>query len=775
MRAWLTVVLLWVTSSFGESAHAQVELTGTYVRYFAVGPQGRFFDGSTHTFQYTESGMAPFSCDFFYPGTTYEGFYVSATAAGVASERSNTETAIQISTLAAPVLTGRTITWRGQYVHASAPGAQIDIDQVVTYETADRAVRVDVTLRNSGTVALSDVYYGRRGEPDQGSCNIGTDYTTTNDVDRQPPGDSSGLVTAAAGAPPVVLGVGSFDSRVRMDVGGWPGAIATVWSAPRDPGATPSDTWIQWAFREPSLAVGGSTTFTFYYVFGTSAAQVAMRLDELSFPTAPCVGLAEGAMCTTAAGAPGLCRASVCCTGCFDGTRCVLGTTVPACGRAGAMCASCADTDACTSDLCTTGACVHPSAPTGTGCNDGSFCTLTDACDGMGRCVGGGPTCDDGESCTTDSCDEGADRCTNTARADGTACTSGSAGVCRVGSCCTGCWDGSLCQFGGTPAACGAGGGACASCTDTDSCTVDLCSAGACSNPRAPVGSLCDDGLFCTRTDGCDATGACVGGGTPRCADGMECTADSCDEERDMCVFMPVAGCTIGGECVATGTTLISNPCLVCDPARNMFDWSPQAEGTECGASECMVGRLARRTCSAAGMCVRSTMPCPTGECEDTMACVIPCMTAGCPDGEWCDPDTMACAPRIEDGEACDDGASCRSGFCTDGVCCESACDGVCESCDGASRGMCEAIGGGIDPDDECDTACDGMRACAGTDGGVPDAGSRSDGGPISVRDAGPTGPIDRDDGCGCAPSDPSGSLGIALLALVGLVLRRRR
>ncbi|MCZ7686479.1 MAG: hypothetical protein M5U28_50075 [Sandaracinaceae bacterium] len=52
---------------------AQAELTGTYVRYFAVAANGRFMSGS-HTFQYTESGAMPYSCDFFYPGSPYEGF-----------------------------------------------------------------------------------------------------------------------------------------------------------------------------------------------------------------------------------------------------------------------------------------------------------------------------------------------------------------------------------------------------------------------------------------------------------------------------------------------------------------------------------------------------------------------------------------------------------------------------------------------------------------------------------------------------------------------------
>lgn len=44
-------------------------------------------------------------------------------------------------------------------------------------------------------------------------------------------------------------------------------------------------------------------------------------------------------------------------------------------------------------------------------CDDGVFCTMRDACDGAGVCIGSPMTCDDGDTCTTDSCDEAADMC----------------------------------------------------------------------------------------------------------------------------------------------------------------------------------------------------------------------------------------------------------------------------------------------------------------------------------------------------------------------------
>ncbi|MBN8615368.1 MAG: hypothetical protein J0L92_32535, partial [Deltaproteobacteria bacterium] len=45
-------------------------------------------------------------------------------------------------------------------------------------------------------------------------------------------------------------------------------------------------------------------------------------------------------------------------------------------------------------------------------CDDDTFCTERDACDGAGNCAGIPRTCDDGDACTTDACDETSAMCT---------------------------------------------------------------------------------------------------------------------------------------------------------------------------------------------------------------------------------------------------------------------------------------------------------------------------------------------------------------------------
>jgi hypothetical protein len=79
-------------------------------------------------------------------------------------------------------------------------------------------------------------------------------------------------------------------------------------------------------------------------------------------------------------------------------------------------------------------------------------------------------------------------------------------------------------------------------------------------------------------------------------------------------------------------------------------------------------------------------------------------------------------------GDTCQGGGDCLSGFCVDGVCCDKGCGGVCEACSAAKKGsgvdgVCGPVAADTDPDDECPTqdkstcgtsgTCDGKGACA--------------------------------------------------------------
>jgi hypothetical protein len=776
--------------------HAQVELTGTYVRYLAVSGDGTMICMSGacmgHSMQYRETETSTASCDLYSRGTVREAFTVEATGASEVTFTNSANGTDAFTTVSPVAIAGRTITWSGA---ASSAGVSLRVDQVFSFEPEDNHVRLAVTITNTGASALTNVYYLRNGDPDHAACSIGSTHATYNDVLRQPPAVDSALTTARAGNPGSVLvvGLGAHDPRARAHNGGFTNIDPSAeWSAPRDGAGAQNDEAVDLVFREPSLAAGASTTFEMYWVWGTSEAQVEERFDELRFPSGPCAGSAEGAICSVGA-ATGSCRAGRCCTGCFDGTRCRLGVTESACGVGGGSCASCADSDPCSRDVCSLGACSHPPSAMGTVCDDSLFCTSSDVCDGAGRCAGTTMACDDREDCTVDTCDEALDRCSTTPRADGATCTASSrGGICGSGRCCTGCFDGTVCLAGATSTACGQGGGSCRSCSDGDPCTSDVCTSGACTNPAAPTTTPCDDGLFCTSTDRCDGAGACVGGGGARCDDGASCTMDVCDEDLNMCRHSHASGCLIGGGCVPEGALNPTYPCQVCDPARDRDDWSPLAAGTECGASHCALGRISVRTCDAGGECI--VMPpsdCPSGSCSDGEMCGATCVAGGCALGSYCDRDTDRCAPQVLAGAACEDTEECRPGLtCTDGVCCISACDGACEMCN--ARGSCLPVPAGTDPDGECHPGdvCGGDGFCVpGVDGEVAIDGGMIDAGRDDEGDAGMTridagmidaglmdaGMIVEEGGCSCRASHRSPPHFFLALAPLFVWLARRR
>jgi uncharacterized repeat protein (TIGR01451 family) len=120
------------------------------------------------------------------------------------------------------------------------------------------------------------------------------------------------------------------------------------------------------------------------------------------------------------------------------------------------------------------------------------------------------------------------------------------------GDCCS-----SMCQFEAAGSSCNDGN----ACTQTDTCQAGVCTGanpvvctaldqchdvgvcdpttGTCSNPAKLNGTICEDGLFCTVGDTCQA-GVCTGSARD-CSDAIVCTADSCDEAANQCVHDPTS------------------------------------------------------------------------------------------------------------------------------------------------------------------------------------------------------------------------------------------
>ncbi len=101
-----------------------------------------------------------------------------------------------------------------------------------------------------------------------------------------------------------------------------------------------------------------------------------------------------------------------------DGSRMLYDQGDPDCMPVGGMCGDgnldpgeeCDDGNTLDGDGCSSMCTFEPSGST---CDDGTFCMVGTTCDGMGSCGGGmARDCDDGDICTTDTCNEASNAAT---------------------------------------------------------------------------------------------------------------------------------------------------------------------------------------------------------------------------------------------------------------------------------------------------------------------------------------------------------------------------
>jgi hypothetical protein len=227
------------------------------------------------------------------------------------------------------------------------------------------------------------------------------------------------------------------------------------------------------------------------------------------------------------------------------------------------------------------------------GCCEDNACLAGTATSSCGK---GGQACDDcstNNSCVVASCTDGT--CQQTPRSDEDSCDGG---ICRGGSCCTGCWDGASCNAGSSPTACGDGGAACQDCSSSEPCRTGTCVAGKClTGGNLPDGSPCPGGT-------CKSGQCCTG-----CWSNLTCRGGT-----------SLSYCGTGGA-----------SCTTCNPP------SLQA----CEQASCATG-----TCTAANKA--DGVSCTGGKCFQGTCCT------GC----W-DATSQVCRPGNTDDYCGDEGSSC--------------------------------------------------------------------------------------------------------------------
>ncbi len=246
----------------------------------------------------------------------------------------------------------------------------------------------------------------------------------------------------------------------------------------------------------------------------------------------------------------------------------------------------------------------------------------------------------------------------------------------------------------------------------TPQCLQSVCNEGQTQGPigqcavvPSDKGTTCDDSLFCTLTDTCDA-GVCKGGGTNDCGTAPPpCTDLVCNEAAKSCSTKPAAEgssclgndlCQVNAICQAGQCKGAPKDCsfspyaecnsVACNPATGVCDPTPDAakNGATCGLSGniCDSGK----TC-AAGTCTGGTpkdcsalnQPCADGACDANSGS---CTTLPKAAGTACAQATDQCnvgmcssqgqcqgAP-VMNGTVCNDHDACTmSDVCTAGAC----------------------------------------------------------------------------------------------------------
>jgi hypothetical protein len=222
----------------------------------------------------------------------------------------------------------------------------------------------------------------------------------------------------------------------------------------------------------------------------------------------------------------------------------------------------CDDNDACTSDVCSAGACQHSAEPPET-LLPPELQTAGDCLDatcGGGQVPNDNDLPDDGNECTSDACTNGVP--SSSPVPDGDLCAQGNGDTCCAGICIVGPGGPGVCVVSTTTSL--PRGTTLPPLTTTTLCLPDC------------TGKQCGD-------NGC-------GGSCGNCDDGLTCTTDICEATGVCSAAIDGSWCVIDGSCWPQGQVNLANQCEHCDPTASQTVWTPRPDGSACSLGTCSGG-----------------------------------------------------------------------------------------------------------------------------------------------------------------------------------------
>lgn len=225
------------------------------------------------------AGSPKYIGDFFVPGTPYEAFSVKMNGT-LYENAGNNNTAGISGNIIGYSSTGSeaTVEWLGSVNN-------LQVRQFTSVGKSSSYILIRVTLKNTGSSTINNIYYTRSVDPDN-EVDQGGDYTTINKIEEQNPGSTSTALVSGKGLNyNSYLGLGSRDCRAKVAImSSFSSDGESIFSGTGDVAlhaknaTSTDDNAIAVAFKVGNLAPGDSTTVSMAYVL--NSADLPPAMDE---------------------------------------------------------------------------------------------------------------------------------------------------------------------------------------------------------------------------------------------------------------------------------------------------------------------------------------------------------------------------------------------------------------------------------------------------------------------------------------------------------------